>query len=302
MRRKPKILSTFCTGLGIGLLALTGAASADETARHYRIPAQSLDSSLLRLAADSGLEILFTADQLHGKTSTPVDGTMTPRQALDQLLKGSGYTYHFVDNHTVTLDKAPVENKKAEPTVLKTVKVSADSIRDVTDDYNNTSYTRTNTTTATKTDTPIMQTPMSIQVVPRAVMDDQQVISLKDALQNVSGVQWSPVEGNLYENFVLRGFDANSSTLRNGIRESSFSAETANIAHIEVLKGPSAMLYGRVEPGGIINRVTKDPLFTPYYSVQQQFGSFSNYRTTVDATGPISSEVAYRFNMAYQNN
>ena len=302
MRRKPKRLSTVCTGLGIGLLALTGVASADEAASHYRIPAQSLDSSLLRLAADSDLEILFTADQLHGKTSTPLDGTMTPRQALDQLLKGSGYTYHFVDNHTVTLDKALVENKKAEPTVLKTVKVSADSIRDVTDDYNNTSYTRTNTTTATKTDTPIMQTPMSIQVVPRAVMDDQQVISLKDALQNVSGVQWSPVEGNLYENFVLRGFDANSSTLRNGIRESSFSAETANIAHIEVLKGPSAMLYGRVEPGGIINRVTKDPLFTPYYSVQQQFGSFSNYRNTVDATGPISSEVAYRFNMAYQNN
>jgi hypothetical protein len=58
----PKILRALCTGLQVGLIALVGTASADEAVRHYRLPAQALDSGLLRLAADSGLEILFTAD------------------------------------------------------------------------------------------------------------------------------------------------------------------------------------------------------------------------------------------------
>jgi len=163
-------------------------------------------------------------------------------------------------------------------------------------------YAITHTSTATKTDTPIMETPMAIQVVPRAVMDDQQVVSLKESVQNVSAVQWSPVQGNLYENYVIRGFDSNNSMMRNGVRETAWAAETANIDRVEVLKGTAAGLYGRVEPGGLVNRVTKQPLFTPYYSAQQQFGSFDMFRSTVDATGPINDQLAYRFNVAYQKN
>ncbi len=163
-------------------------------------------------------------------------------------------------------------------------------------------YAVTRSSTATKTDTPIMETPMAIQEVSRAVMDDQQVISLKESVQNVSAVQWSPVEGNLYESYVIRGFDSNTSLLRNGVRELAWAAETANIDRVEVLKGTAAGLYGRVEPGGIVNRVTKQPLWTPYYSAQQQFGSFDLFRSTVDATGPINDQLAYRFNVAYQTN
>ncbi len=162
-------------------------------------------------------------------------------------------------------------------------------------------YAAPNSSMAMKTDTPILETPMSIEVVPRAVMDDQQSITLRESLQNVSGVQWSPVEGELYENYIVRGFDGNNSIARNGVRETSVSTETANLERVEVLKGPAAMLYGRTEPGGLINRVTKAPLWAPYYSVQQQFGSFDTYRTTVDATGPINGEWAYRVTGAYQN-
>jgi len=63
-------------------------------------------------------------------------------------------------------------------------------------------------------------------------------------------------------------------------------------------------LYGRTEPGGIVNVTTKQPLSHAYYSLQQQFGSYDLYRTTVDATGPITSDnsLLYRFNLAYQDN
>jgi iron complex outermembrane recepter protein len=77
----------------------------------------------------------------------------------------------------------------------------------------------------------------------------------------------------------------------------------ANIESVEVLKGPAAILYGLVEPGGMVNVVTKQPLTTPYYAANQQIGSYNYYRTTLDATGPLSTDknLLYRMNMSYQN-
>ena len=71
-----------------------------------------------------------------------------------------------------------------------------------------------------------------------------------------------------------------------------------------MLKGPGAILYGLSDPGGIINITTKEPLDTPYYAVQQQFGSLADYRTTIDATGPLNADksLLYRMNMSYENN
>ncbi|MGQ0555620.1 MAG: TonB-dependent siderophore receptor [Nitrospiraceae bacterium] len=79
--------------------------------------------------------------------------------------------------------------------------------------------------------------------------------------------------------------------------------ETANLERIEVLKGLASILFGRIEPGGLINLVPKQPLATPHYALQQQFGSFNLYRTTADATGPLTKEgnLLYRVNLAYEN-
>lgn len=93
-------------------------------------------------------------------------------------------------------------------------------------------------------------------------MDDQQVISVADALRNVSGVQLGSY--TFYDGFNIRGFDNGQSTYRNGIRQSFITnLETANLDRIEVLKGPAAILFGRIEPGGLVNLVTKRPLDTP---------------------------------------
>ena len=64
------------------------------------------------------------------------------------------------------------------------------------------------------------------------------------------------------------------------------------------------MLYGLVDPGGVVNIITKEPLNAPYYSAQQQIGSLAFYRTTVDATGPLNTDksLLYRMNMSYENN
>ena len=289
------------------LSLLGGTASAEDAARQYHIPAQSLNNALLQFASDSNLELIIKAGKITDLNAKTLDGTMTPRQALDQLLKGSGYTYHFVDSHTVTLDKAPVENKKAEPMVLKTISVRADAIRDVKDPYNE-DYVLPNATAGTMTDTPIMETPLNIQVVSKQVLKDQQVITLADSLKNVSGVTTQSNNGGqsfgTTQNITLRGF-ADTTYFRNGFRlqEGASQREMANVESVEVLKGSAAILYGQVEPGGMVNVITKQPLATSYYSAQQQFGSYNLYRTTIDASGPLTLDdtLLYRINMSYEN-
>jgi iron complex outermembrane receptor protein len=147
-------------------------------------------------------------------------------------------------------------------------------------------------------DTPLLKTPIAVEVVTRQTMDDQQAISVGDALlSNVSGVT-SGISG--FELFKVRGFyNTVGNIYKNGLMEyRQRNYDTTNLQSIEVLKGPAAMLFGRGEPGGVIDMVVKRPLETPYYSLQQQVKSFGGTRTTLDATGPLSDDksVLYRFN------
>ncbi|MDO9105927.1 MAG: TonB-dependent receptor [Methylovulum sp.] len=314
----PKIQRMACTGLGFGLIALTSTANADEAARHYRIPLQSLDSGLLRLAADSGMEILFTANQVRGVTGNGLEGDMTPAQALSTLLQGSGVTYHFIDANTVTVAAADPNFRKtgftnetpkpqsSSETTLPKVRVVAHSEADPydpgnTNDPYNKSYAVTDSSTSTKTDTPLMETPASIQVIPKSVLHDQQAYRLEDVIKNVSGVQTQHSFGGDYETFVMRGFLQSTANYRNGIRIPATKFDLANVERVEVLKGTSAMLYGFGDPGGFISTTTKQPSADPYYSVEQRFGSYDFYRTEASATGPLSKEhgLNYRMDLSY---
>jgi iron complex outermembrane receptor protein len=164
-------------------------------------------------------------------------------------------------------------------------------------------YVARGATSATKTTMPIHETPVAVQVIPRELMDDQQVINVKEATKNVSAVL--PSTYQFYEAYTIRGFDTGTDVYRNGLRQPSFSdQQTANVEQVEVLKGPAAILYGRIQPGGMVNVVTKRPLAHAYYSIQQQVGSWDLYRTTIDATGPLTSDgtLLYRVNFARQTN
>jgi iron complex outermembrane receptor protein len=280
------------------LATMASTAYAEEQKHHFDIPAQALGSALQTLASQSGAPMLYAEQTAVGKQSPHLVGDYTTAEAADKLLAGSGLAHSVAANGTVTVKPAP---QPQESTTLKPMTVKGKRVGESNDPYN-TDYKRTNAGTATKTDTPIMDTPVSIQVVPLQVLKDQQAVTLTDGLKNVSGVQTSP--STVYENFVVRGFDTNASTYRNGIREEAWTAETANVERIEVLKGPAAVMYGRLEPGGMVNRVLKKPSATSYYSLQQQFGSFDLYRTTAEATGALTKDdaVTYRLDFAYQSN
>ena len=102
-------------------------------------------------------------------------------------------------------------------------------------------YVARGATSATKTTTPIHETPVAVQVIPRDLMDDQQVINVKEATKNVSAVL--PSAYQFYEAYTIRGFDTGTDVYRNGLRQPSFSdQQTANVEQVEVLKGPAAIL------------------------------------------------------------
>ncbi|HEY9651646.1 MAG TPA: TonB-dependent receptor plug domain-containing protein, partial [Coleofasciculaceae cyanobacterium] len=165
-------------------------------------------------------------------------------------------------------------------------------------------YQVPNATTATKTDALLRDIPQSIQVVPRQVLEDQQVQRVEEALENVSGVQQTVSSLNVASGFLIRGFDT-TNIYRDGLRDpTNFQSgnELTNIDRIEVLKGPASVLYGQGELGGLVNLVTKQPLEEPFYSLQATIGNYNTYGGAIDLTGPLndSRTVLYRLNASAQ--
>jgi iron complex outermembrane receptor protein len=186
----------------------------------------------------------------------------------------------------------------------ETLESAEDALQVVVTGEQEAGYVVDDAATATRTDTPLRDIPQSIQVIPQQVLEEQQIIRTRDALRNVSGVGEGNGFGNSRETYVIRGFFTND-VLRNGFLErSNFRTfrETANLERIEILKGPASVLYGNLEPGGIVNLVTEVPLADPAYSVELQGGSFGTIRPSIDFTGPLNADqtVLYRLNAVYE--
>jgi iron complex outermembrane recepter protein len=171
-----------------------------------------------------------------------------------------------------------------------------------------TRYRVPNATTGTRTDTPIRDVPQTIQVVPEQVIRDQRVTRLRDALLNVGGVLQDGGFAGTADQIGIRGFFGGGifggGILVDGFKDGrSGIRETANVERIEVLKGPASVLYGGVEPGGIINLVTKQPLKEPFFNAELSVGSFSTLRPSIDISGPLNSErtLLYRLNSVYES-
>lgn len=167
-------------------------------------------------------------------------------------------------------------------------------------------YNPPNASTATGTNTPLRDIPLSVQVVPQQVIEDRNVTELGAALETVGGVSSDGGRGTSVNgpNFLIRGFNIGSSVFRDRIPYFSLSPLSTNdIERIEVLKGPASVLFGQGDPGGIINLVSKQPLRDPFYSVAFTAGNFDTYRGDIDVSGPLNDDktVRYRLNISYEN-
>ncbi|ATQ68792.1 MULTISPECIES: TonB-dependent siderophore receptor [Methylosinus] len=161
-----------------------------------------------------------------------------------------------------------------------------------------TGYRRTTAFGATKTNTPLLNTPVAVQIVPREVIVDKQVLDTMEAVKNVSGVQAST--GTFYDQYLIRGFTSGyGMTWRNGLKLEGLigGEEIAFTERVEIVKGPGSVLYGRIEPGGFVNVVTKRPQEEFKAELNQQVGNWGLARTTVDITGAVDKEKTALFRL-----
>lgn len=288
-------------------LAQTGdgaqpAAQAGQQ-RLFNIQSGPLDAVLNRFALEAGIDLSVSTELIRGKNSPGLEGRYSVEEGLRAILAGSGLTYRFTRANAISLMP---EAQGDGPIQMNPIQVNAPSYQESA--YGPVEgYSAKRSATGTKTDTPLLDTPVSVQVISRDVMDDQQALRVSDAVKNVSGVYvMQGPDGNTMDAFNIRGFQASAygATYLDGVKDFSRAPkETAGLERIEVLKGPAAIMYGRIEPGGMINRVSKKPLDDEFIILQQQVGSDNLLRATLDANGrlPANEKWLYRVNFAAEH-
>lgn len=153
-----------------------------------------------------------------------------------------------------------------------------------------------------KTETPSINIPQSISAITKELINDKMEFTLKDAVDEVAGVnQYSG-----YDEYTIRGFRAENARDINGLRgyNSTYtSSMLVNIERVEVIKGPTATLYGNCDPGGTVNLVTKKPLDKTDGEINIYTGSWNHYRAEGDVTGPLnkSKTLLFRLNAGYDD-
>lgn len=155
---------------------------------------------------------------------------------------------------------------------------------------------------STKSNLTVMETPQPIAIITHAIIEQQQAKQLSDVLQNVNGMYITSSRGNSQDSFGGRGFAlGNDNIFKNGSRvNSGVFPEVSGLERVEVLKGANAMLYGNTAAGGVINMITKKPRFDFGGSVGLNAGSWNSYKPTVDIYGPLTKNIAFRVNGAYE--
>lgn len=144
--------------------------------------------------------------------------------------------------------------------------------------------------------------PQSVQIIGTQVIEDQQANRLADVIKNVNGVSLGANRGSVGENFYARGYSLGANNvLKNGARTTiGGMPEASTLESVEVLKGSSALLYGGVSGGAVVNMVTKKPKFEYGREFSMRAGSYDFYKPTLDLYGPISKNVAVRVIGTYE--
>lgn len=162
-------------------------------------------------------------------------------------------------------------------------------------------YVVPESSTATKTPTLLRDTPQSITVIPKQLIEDQAMTSLTDVIRFVPGVGVAQGEGNR-DTLVFRGSSTTGDMFVDGMRDDvQYIRDLYNIDSVEVLKGPNAMIFGRGGSGGVVNRVTKQPDGKTVREISAQFGSWNKRRVAADFGQSINENVDFRINGMFED-
>lgn len=279
------------------LLGLVLSAGAAAQTTEFDIPAGPLNAALAAFGKQADVQVNHEPALSEGKRSGGVVGQYTPPAALQRLLQGSGISSHFTDGGTVTLAQAPQTSEE----ILAPITVEGAAAVDIWREPLS-GYQAPRARTATRTDTEVLNTPASVQVVPENLIKDQQADDITDIYRTISGVS-----ANIYNQAAFRGFRQNA-VRYNGLMGSPYPfisvADLFNVQRLEVLKGPAGVLYGIAEPGGILNYITKKPSeqfrgeFKLSAGAYDGFSGSPSRSLSVDLSGPLDDDGEFLYRIA----
>jgi catecholate siderophore receptor len=148
---------------------------------------------------------------------------------------------------------------------------------------------------------PLRDVPQAVTVVTKELMQDQLMTSVADVVRYIPGISAHQGENNR-DQVIIRGNSSSADFFLDGVRDDvQYYRDLYNLERVEALKGPNAMIFGRGGGGGVINRVSKEPQFTPLREIGLLGGSFGHKRVVADLNEPITSRTAFRLNALYEN-
>lgn len=293
----PRHVAAATAFTALAVFALPAAAQA-EAARSFDIPAQPLPAALALFARQSDVQIVFAAGLVEGLRGHALSGRYRVEDALAELVRGSGLRVRR-SGATLTLERS----QNAAVPMLKEVLVSADAAESTATSPVH-GYVAHRSGSALKTDTPLRETPQSITVVGAEEIAARKADSIADALGYTHSIVSQPNSfSRLADDYNIRGFDAGGRTgsvLRDGMKlqASQFDGgqEPYGLERVELLRGPSSVLYGQMAPGGLVNTVSKRPTTEAQHEIVVDVGSRDRRQIATDHAGALNADgtLSYR--------
>ncbi len=289
----PDKIRLFCLlSLVLAVLSLSFVGNAQVAVRKVSLKGKVLDQNRavisgasITVAREGSPESIAATTDVQGEFSVAVE-------------VGQNRLTAVAEGFAAKIQTLSLKSNSSNPIEIVLEVADASAIVTVTDASG---YLTQALSTATKTNTPLRDIPQSISVVSKEQIKDQSMQSIADVIAYVPGVTSHQGENNR-DQLIFRGNSSSADFFVDGVRDDlQYYRDLYNVNWVVVLKGPNSMTFGRGGGGGVINRATKEAIFSSFREITAQGGSFGNKRFTTDLNQQLNSKFAFRGNGIYEN-
>ncbi len=282
----------------IAVFALVAQAHALDLAARYDfdIAPQNLNTALVEFSRQTRVQVVSDSKDVAGLTSRGLSGHLPLRDALAALLAGTKLAYKVTDSGVIAIGAFAEEAAQQPASTPDTSQSESSTLAEI--------LVQGVRAEGTKGGAPLLEVPQAVTILSRDLMDAQGVQRLEQAVRYTAGISSSAIVDTRTEYISIRGFEQTRignylDNLRLSFNSGGYSdwnIETYALERVEILRGPSSVLYGQGSPGGVINSVSKRPRNTPHRELLLGAGNFDRKQLALDVGGPVddSGEFLYR--------
>ena len=286
--------NALCVAVALATVASPALVQAQDV--NFNLPAGPLATTLNAIASQSGNIISLEPALVQGKQAPAVVGRMSPEQAMDAALAGSRLQLRITGQGNFSVEPAPQNGDALQLGVTRVVEQSRDATTEGSGSYT------AQAVTIGKGSHSLKETPQSVTVITRKMLDDQNLNTIDQVMEKVPGITVydSPMGGKY---FYSRGFRMSGQYQYDGVpldigssyvQADSFNSDMAIYDRVEVLRGAAGMMKGAGGTAGGVNFVRKRGGYTPHTQLSLSAGNWDNYRGLVDTGGPLNESGTLR--------